>query len=79
MANTWRGCSQSPPPWLATRGEPGPQSWLRVGQGSVRAQALELSCLLWSVPAGSRAPDGAVLRVRASYRKAPARSRTSPM
>lgn len=50
-----------------------------MGQGRVQSKGRELSCLPWPVSAGSRAPDGAVWRARASCRKASARSHTSLM
>lgn len=79
MASTWRVSSQSPPPQLAARGERQTPSWHMAGQGQWGAgKRLELSCVPWPVPAGSRGLDGAVLRAKASYQKAPARSHTSP-
>lgn len=76
-ANTRRGRTRSPPPQQATRGEQRRDPV--VGQGREQSKGRELSCLPWPVPAGTRAPDGAVWRARASYRKAPARSHTSRM
>lgn len=74
-ANTRKDYIQSLPPQQAARGEQRRDP--AVVQGRVQSKGLELSCLPWPVPAGSRAPGRAVLRVRASCGKAPARSHTS--
>lgn len=76
MANTRKGSMQPLPPHQTTRGEQRRDP--AVVRGRVQSKGLEMICLPWPVPAGSRAPDGAVLRARASYGKASARSHTSP-